>query len=88
MFQIDEPVDYARIQQFAGLAQNISQRMNVELENHLQLDQSNDFYSGLLAGYAHSLATLQNPEWTDQEKADLIGAIVAKVADCVAKRGL
>lgn len=88
MFQIDERIDYARVQQFASQVSNISNRLSRELEENLTDAQSDDFYLGLLAGYANSLAVNQNDELSDEDKSSLLGAIVATVADKIAKRGL
>ena len=87
MFQIDEPIDYQRIQQFATQAPNIANRLSTELAENYSGDQSDDFYLGLLAGFANSLSILQNDELSDVDKKSLTGAIVAFVSDRIAKRG-
>ena len=88
MFQIDEEIDYSRIQQFASQVGNISNRLSTELEQNFSGDQSDEFYSGLLAGFANSLAVFQNSEMTEIDKKSLLGAIVAFTSDRIAKRGL
>ncbi|MEC9094512.1 MAG: hypothetical protein VX438_17520 [Planctomycetota bacterium] len=87
MFQIDEPVDYQRIQQFATQAANISNRLSTELADNYSGDQTDDFYLGLLTGFAHSLSITQSQEFSAMDKESLLGAIVAFVADRIAKRG-
>lgn len=88
MFQIDERIEYGRVQQFASQVSNISNRLTHELAENFSDDQSDEFYLGLLAGYANSLAVDQNAELSDSDKTSLLGAIVATVADKIAKRGL
>lgn len=88
MFQIDERIEYARVQQFASQVSNISNRLSLELEENFAGDQADEFYLGLLAGYANSLAIDQNAELSGEDKTSLLGAIVATVADKIAKRGM
>lgn len=88
MFQIDERIDYQRIQQFATQVTNISNRLHTELEENFDGEETDDFYFGLVAGFANSLSISQNEELSDVDKQSLVGAIVAFVADKIAKRGL
>lgn len=88
MFQIDERIDYSRVQQFASQVTNLSNRLRTELDENFEGDKSDDFYFGLLAGFANSLSVFQNGELEEQDKESLLGAIVALVSDCIARRGL
>lgn len=87
MFQIDERMDYPRIQQFASQVANLSNRLETELAANFEGNQTDDFYFGLLTGFAHSLAVLQNEELGAADKQSLLGAIVAFVSDRIARRG-
>ncbi|MDG2470798.1 MAG: hypothetical protein P8M80_16070 [Pirellulaceae bacterium] len=88
MFQIDEKIEYQRIQQFASQVSNISNRLTNELEEHFENDQSDEFYSGLLAGYSNAFSAIQNDELSESDRQSLLGALVAFIADKIAKRGL
>ena len=88
MFLIDEHIDYARIQQFATQVSNLSNRLRTELDENFAGNQSDEFYFGLLAGFANSLSVLQNEEMSETDKHSLVGAIVALISDHIAKRGL
>ena len=87
MFQIDERIEYHRIQQFASQVSNLSNRLNTELTDHFSGTESDDFYFGLVAGFANSLSVLQNEELYEVDKNSLLGAIVAFVSDKIAKKG-
>ena len=87
MFQIDERVDYQRIQQFASQISNLSKRLETELAENFTGDESDDFYAGLVAGFANSLSVFQNLELSETDKSSLIGAIVAFISDHIARRG-
>ena len=88
MFKIDERIDYHRIQQFAGQITNLSNRLRTELDENFSGDKSDDFYFGLVAGFANSLSVMQNGDLSNADKESLMGAIVALVSDCLAQRGL
>jgi len=88
MFHIDERIDYQRIQQFASQVSNLSKRLDTELAENYSGDQSDDFYFGLVAGFANSLSVFQNEDLSDKDKESLLGAIVAFISDRMARRGL
>lgn len=88
MFQIDERIDYQRIQQFASQVSSVSKRLMVEMEENFVGDRSDDFYHGLLAGLANSFSLLQSSELSESEKQSILGALVAFVSDQIAKKGL
>ncbi|MEE2642305.1 MAG: hypothetical protein VX768_16865 [Planctomycetota bacterium] len=88
MFLIDEKIDYPRLQQFASQVSNLSKRLSSELEANYTGDQTDEFYQGLLAGFANSLSVFQNVELSEEDKQSLLGALVAFVSDRIARRGL
>ena len=88
MFQIDDRVDYARIQQFATQIENVSDRTKTQFDSHFGGKDSDDFYLGLLSGYANAYVVQSSEEISDKEKLEYIGALVAYVADKIAGRGL
>lgn len=88
MFQIDEQIEYSRVQQFATQIQNIAPELRDEYESHFSNKESDDFYLGLLAGYANAYVLATSDELDADEKKQYLGALVAFVADKMASRGL
>ncbi len=88
MFQIDERVDYARVQQFAAEMQHVSPRVRDEFAASFDGGEPDDFYHGLLTGYANAYVLMSSDELTLEEKKNYLAALVAFVSDNMARRGL
>ena len=88
MFQIDERIDYSRIQQFATQISALGAEERELFETHFSDAQSTDFNLGLLAGFANAHVLTSDANLTPQQKAQHMGKLAAFVADKIAQRGL
>ena len=87
MFQIDERIDYARIQQFATQVSALSAGERELFDAHFSGGESTDFNLGLLAGLAGAHVLASDASLTAEQKAQNLGKLVAFVADKIARRG-
>ena len=87
MFQIDERIDNARLQQFATQIAHVSDAEKELFESNFSNAQSDDFQAGLLAGLAGTYQ-IMSTKMSPQDKFNLIGHLVAFVADKIARRGI
>ena len=87
MFQIDQRVDYARVQQFAAQIAEVSPETLREFQAHFHGQENADFHHGLLAGFAGAFVMASSEDLAPDQKQDYLGALVAFVADKIAKQG-
>jgi hypothetical protein len=80
---LDDTYGYNSIQKFAAGIKNISESEKEFFNEHFHDDKSNEFYKGLLTGYANSYSLMEN-----NVKMSEYTKIIAFIADKLAKRGL
>jgi hypothetical protein len=80
---LDDSYGYKAIQKFASEISSIDTNEKEFLEEHFHDDKSNDFYLGLMTGYANSYSLIkENVKLAEFEK------VISFLADKIAKRGL
>lgn len=86
MFTIDGKYEDKQIQQFASQVVYLSEAEKKLFGENFSNTQSDDFNAGLLAGFANAYTVLSS-DMSPQSKANIIGHLLAFVADKIAKRG-
>lgn len=82
IFSLD-PV-YSDVAQFAGQMEHVRDELIAWLEQNYDGTRSEDYYMGLLAGYANAMSVVQS--MTPDDAKATIGALTAFVAREVRKR--
>jgi hypothetical protein len=85
-FIIDGQIDDDRMMQFAGQLGHLPQSLVQQCESQWQGNMSMDFYAGLLAGYANAYFLASDRGVSDAHRGELIGCLVAFVADKMKQR--
>ena len=65
---VDLEMDYQRVQGLAKIVEDLPEETKEALERFFRGDKSREYYSGMLAGYLHSIWTTELPEKRDFKK--------------------
>ena len=76
----DEPVDRARLQQFASQVEYLPDTLLQDFARNFEKGQSADFYRGLLSAYANAYAIIHNSSPESQED-QIMGSLVAYLSN-------
>ncbi|HLC48873.1 MAG TPA: hypothetical protein VJI96_00605 [Candidatus Andersenbacteria bacterium] len=84
LFTIDKRTEYPKIQQFATQIEYANPDLLNQLNQAFQGEETDEFYGGLLTGYANAYALITSDL---SDKTAILGFLVAFIADKVARRG-
>lgn len=85
MITFDDPIDRRRLEQFASQVKKLPQTLVADFQKNFRMDQSPEFYRGLLAAYCNAYVIVHGGfEGTKEDKT--LGALIAYLSDEILKR--